>query len=58
MNDSLQLYTLQQVADILGVTRQTVYNLVNNGSLKAKQLKGLKGRRISRVDLYVYIYTT
>ncbi len=33
--ENMKLYTLQEVADILRVSRQTIYNYVTAGRLKA-----------------------
>ncbi len=35
MTDATKLYTLQEVADILGYNRQTLYNNIRKGKLKA-----------------------
>lgn len=44
MTDTSKLYTLQEVADYLRVTRQTIYNYVT-----AKKLKAFKAGREYRV---------
>lgn len=36
-------YTITEVAKLLGVHRQTVYNMIDNGLLKAYKLPILKG---------------
>lgn len=36
-------YTITEVAKLLGVHRQTVYNMINDGLLKAYKLPILKG---------------
>ena len=36
-------YTITEVAKMLGVHRQTVYNMINDGVLKAYKLPILKG---------------
>ena len=38
MTDEIKVYTLQEVADILKVTRRTVYSYVKDGSLKARKI--------------------
>ena len=51
--EELRLYTLQEVANILRVTRQTIYNYVT-----AKKLKAVKyGReyRVSEKNLQEFI---
>ncbi|MCC9167431.1 helix-turn-helix domain-containing protein [Pontibacter harenae] len=53
--DNLQLYTIQEVAKILAVTRQTVYNLINLGYFNPIQLKGIKGQRIAQSDIRQYL---
>lgn len=35
MTDTTKLYTLQEVADILGYNRQTLYNNIRKGKLTA-----------------------
>lgn len=35
MTDATKLYTLQEVADILGYNRQTLYNNIRKGKLTA-----------------------
>ena len=52
---SMQLYTIQEVASLLRVTRQTVYNLISAGHLKTIQLKGIKGQRIPKRQVEIYI---
>lgn len=39
-----KIYTLQEVADYLKVTRQTVYNYVKTGKLKANKMGSLQYR--------------
>jgi putative molybdopterin biosynthesis protein len=34
MSDQIKLYTLQEVADILKMNRQTLYNNISRGKLK------------------------
>ena len=46
-----KLYTLQEVADFLKVTRQTIYNYVTSGKLKASKLAGGKEYRVKESDL-------
>ena len=45
----LKLYTLQEVADILKVTRQTVYNYKRDGMLKCSKIG--HDYRVSEQDL-------
>ncbi|MCP2045057.1 helix-turn-helix domain-containing protein [Pontibacter sp. HSC-36F09] len=54
-SNTLQLYTIQEVAKLLGVTRQTVYNIINAGLLQPVQLKGIKGQRIRKGDIDRYL---
>lgn len=53
--DDIQLYTIQEVAKKLSVTRQTVYNLIKDGYFAPIQLAGLKGQRIKKIDLLNYL---
>lgn len=45
-----QLYTPQKTADILGVTRKTIYNWINEGKIQAIQLPG-RGIRIPQSEI-------
>ncbi len=47
--DDFKLYTIEEITDILKVTRRTIYKYIKNGSLKA--IKIGKYWRIKRVDL-------
>ena len=51
--DNLIFYTPEEVAEILKISRQSVYNDISAGKLKAKKI----GRRIriSKEDLEAYI---
>ncbi len=49
----IQLYTLQEVADILKVTRQTIYNYVTAKRLKATKYG--KEYRVTDEDLKEFI---
>ena len=49
----LQTYTPEEVAEILKVTRRTVYNYIKNGDLKAVKMG--KYLRISRTNLKDFI---
>jgi excisionase family DNA binding protein len=53
--EEIKYYTVKNVAEILGVTKPTVYNLIKNGLLKAEVLKGLEGKRISKNSLLEYL---
>lgn len=48
-----KFYTLQEVADILRVTRQTIYNFVSEKKIKASKI----GReyRVSEKDLQDFV---
>jgi excisionase family DNA binding protein len=51
-----QLLTLEQVAEYLGVHRDTVYKLVRSGRLPALQLGGRKaGWRVTEQDLKDFV---
>ena len=49
----LQTYTLEEVANILKVTRRTIYNYIKNGDLKAVKMG--KYLRISGTNLQDFI---
>lgn len=53
MSEEMKLYTLQEVADILKVTRQTIYNYVTAKRLKATKLA--KEYRVTEKDLQDFI---
>lgn len=53
--EDIKLYSLIEVAKILRVTRQTVYNQVHAGRLKA--VKVGKEYRVTDEDLQAYIRT-
>ena len=52
-NKQDKLYTLQEVADYLRVTRQTIYNYVTAKKLKA--FKAGKEYRVTEADLQEFI---
>jgi len=43
----MKTLTIQQVADLIGVTRQTLYNMINDNRFPVKPIKGTKPRRWS-----------
>lgn len=45
----LETYTVKEVAEILGLTRPTVYNYINSGKLKAVKL--VREYRISKDEV-------
>lgn len=49
-----KIYTLQEVADYLKVTRQTIYNYVKTGKLKANKL-GTQQYRVAEKDLQNFL---
>lgn len=49
------LYTLQEVADILKVSRQTIYNYVTAKKLKAYKPGGQREYRVTEEDLQAFI---
>lgn len=55
MKEQEKLYTLQEVADYLKVTRQTIYNYVTAGKLNATKLAGRKEYRVTEKDLQNFI---
>lgn len=50
---NLKTYTPEEVADILKVTRRTVYNYIKKGSLKAVKMG--KYLRVSEANLQDFI---
>jgi excisionase family DNA binding protein len=48
------LHTLKEAADLLGVGRTTMYELINSGRLKVTRI-GSRGIRISDEELKRYI---
>ena len=50
-------YTLQEVADILKVSRQTIYNYVTAKKLRAYKLGGGREYRVSAEDLREFVRT-
>lgn len=53
MTDSIKLYTLQEVANIMKVTRQTIYNYVTAKKLRATKYG--KEYRVTEADLQEFI---
>lgn len=51
----VKFYTFQEVADIIRVTRQTVYNMHNDGRLRA--VKFGKEYKVTEEDLQKFIKT-
>lgn len=50
---NLKTYTLEEVEDILKVTRRTIYNYIKNGDLKAVKIG--KYWRVSETNLQDFI---
>lgn len=50
-----KLYTLQEVADYLRVSRQTIYNYVTQKKLRAFKLGGSREYRVSAEDLQTFL---
>jgi excisionase family DNA binding protein len=48
------MYTVQETADYLGVSKKTVYKWIAEGSLKAQKI-GKRMIRIDELDLYSFI---
>jgi len=48
------MYTVQETADYLGVSKKTVYKWVAEGSLKGQKI-GKRMIRIDELDLYSFI---
>lgn len=38
MDDELKVYSIKEVADILKVSRRTIYNYMDNGTLKGVKI--------------------
>ncbi|MBO7206080.1 MAG: helix-turn-helix domain-containing protein [Kiritimatiellae bacterium] len=55
MANEIEYMSLEEVADMLGVTYQLIYRLVRAGELPAVRLGKLY--RVSRADLYSYLET-
>jgi excisionase family DNA binding protein len=54
MNIQKELLTVDETGEFLGLKRQTVYNLIKQGKLRAIKL-GYKTLRIQRSDLIEYL---
>jgi excisionase family DNA binding protein len=54
MNIQKELLTVDETGEFLGLKRQTVYNLIKQGKLRAIKL-GYKTLRIQRGDLIEYL---
>lgn len=50
-----KLYTLQEVADYLKVSRQTIYNYLAKKKLRASKLAGQKEYRVTEKDLQDFL---
>lgn len=50
-----KLYTLQEVANILRVSRQTIYNYVTKKKLKATKIGGGREYRVTADNLEAFI---
>jgi len=48
-----KLYKVEEVAEMLNVTRQTIYNWLKDGSLKEIKIKGIV--RIKKTDLDIFM---
>ena len=51
--DSIKVYTIQEVADILKLSRQTIYNYVNQNKIKATKIG--KEYRIEKAALESFL---
>ena len=51
--ENMKLYTLQEVAELLGIHYQTVRKLIQNGELKAKKIG--KGYIVTSENLKQYV---
>lgn len=50
-----RIYTINEAAAALGVSRPTVYRLIADGELVARRYPRVRGRRIADTDLREYI---
>lgn len=50
-----KVYTLQEVADYLKVSRQTIYNYVTAKKLRASKLAGQRTYRVTEKDLQDFL---
>ena len=50
-----KLYTLQEVADYLKVSRQTIYNYITKEKLRAYKLAGGREYRVTEEDLQTFL---
>lgn len=50
-----KLYTLQEVADYLKVSRQTIYNYLTKKKLRASKLAGQREYRVTEEDLQEFL---
>lgn len=53
MGDDMKLYNLKEVAEILKVSRQSVYNYIGAGKLKASKLN--RQYRVSEAQLKEFL---
>lgn len=53
MSKDLEIYTLEEIAQLLQVTRRTIYTWVKDGKLKA--FKVGRGWRVTREELDTFL---
>lgn len=53
-----RLLTVNEAAEIVGRSRETIYQLINRGMLPAHRVEGLRGVRISRRQLAEWLSAT
>lgn len=53
MTEKPKVYTLEEIAQILGLTRRTIYTYVHNGYLKAVKIG--RGWRVSEAALNEFL---
>ena len=53
-----RLLTVNEAAEIVGRSRETIYQLINRGMLPVHRVEGLRGVRISRRQLAEWLSAT
>lgn len=53
MSKDLELYTIEELTELLQVTQRTIYNWIKSGKLKAFKIG--RGWRVKREDLDAFL---